>query len=126
MEKILKEITERNFNLGIFGTYIIAFTIGSMFSIKLVLFGYFILIISAIVIATYIRHICMTWYNNKKVKLSTAETGYLGGLLLLVFFGIQSPQVLFKPYILMTEFFEFPDKCPYDEEKKWGIWFHEK
>ena len=31
-----------------------------------------------------------------------------------------------KPYILMTEFFKHSDKCPYDEEKKWGVWFHEK
>jgi len=31
-----------------------------------------------------------------------------------------------KPYILMTEFFKYPNKCPYDEEKDWGVWFHEK
>ncbi|PKP59985.1 MAG: type I-B CRISPR-associated protein Cas5 [Candidatus Altiarchaeales archaeon HGW-Altiarchaeales-1] len=31
-----------------------------------------------------------------------------------------------KPYILMTEFFKYSAKCPYDEEKGWGVWFHEK
>ena len=29
-----------------------------------------------------------------------------------------------KTYLMMNEFFTYKDKCPYDEEKDWGIWFH--
>lgn len=31
-----------------------------------------------------------------------------------------------KPYILMNQFFNYPDECYYDEELNWGIWIHEK
>jgi len=30
-----------------------------------------------------------------------------------------------KPFILMNQFFDYPDECYYDEEKDWGIWIHE-
>ncbi|KAF5086793.1 type I-B CRISPR-associated protein Cas5b [Methanobacterium aggregans] len=29
-----------------------------------------------------------------------------------------------KPFILMDQFFEYSDECPYDEEMDWGVWFH--
>lgn len=29
-----------------------------------------------------------------------------------------------KPYILMDEFFTYPEKCEYDEEMDWLVWFH--
>ena len=29
-----------------------------------------------------------------------------------------------KPFILMDQFFDYPDECHYDEEKEWGVWFH--
>jgi CRISPR-associated protein Cas5t len=29
-----------------------------------------------------------------------------------------------KPYLLMDEFFIYPEKCLYDPEMNWGIWLH--
>ncbi|KYC46588.1 MAG: hypothetical protein APG11_01801 [Candidatus Methanofastidiosum methylothiophilum] len=29
-----------------------------------------------------------------------------------------------KPFILMNQFFDYPDECYYDEDKGWGVWFH--
>ncbi len=29
-----------------------------------------------------------------------------------------------KPFILMDQFFHYPDECHYDKEKEWGVWFH--
>lgn len=29
-----------------------------------------------------------------------------------------------RPYILMDEFFRYPEKCLFDAEKNWGIWFY--
>lgn len=31
-----------------------------------------------------------------------------------------------KPYILMNQFFKYPNECYYDDEFEWGIWIHEK
>ncbi len=31
-----------------------------------------------------------------------------------------------KPYILVEDFFTYPDPCLYDAEKSWGIWFYGK
>ena len=29
-----------------------------------------------------------------------------------------------KPFIMMSQFFEYSEECHYDEEMGWGIWFH--
>jgi len=29
-----------------------------------------------------------------------------------------------KTYLMMDEFFTYPEKCPHDGEKGWGVWFH--
>ena len=29
-----------------------------------------------------------------------------------------------KPYILMNQFYNYPDECYYDDEFDWGIWIH--
>ena len=30
-----------------------------------------------------------------------------------------------RPYILMDQFFRYPNECYYDDELDWGIWIHE-
>jgi len=29
-----------------------------------------------------------------------------------------------KPFILMDQFFDYPEECFYDKEMDWGVWFH--
>ncbi|BDZ70613.1 type I-B CRISPR-associated protein Cas5b [Methanobacterium petrolearium] len=29
-----------------------------------------------------------------------------------------------KPFILMNQFFDYPNECHCDKEKGWGVWFH--
>lgn len=29
-----------------------------------------------------------------------------------------------KPFILMNQFFDYPDECYCDKEKEWGVWLH--
>lgn len=31
-----------------------------------------------------------------------------------------------KPYILMDQFYDYPDECYYDNELDWGIWIHDE
>lgn len=31
-----------------------------------------------------------------------------------------------KPYILMNQFYDYPEECYYDDELDWGIWIHDK
>ena len=76
----------------------------------------------------------------KKIKLQEEENLLLGKTILPfgingAFGVIQALPTYFtdtiprkvkgvKPYLLMNNFFEYKKKCFYDEEKKWGVWFH--
>lgn len=100
-EKPVRRITETNLSLALYGGMIAAFSLGSMFSIQLVRYGYFIMIASTVVVAVYLKTSFMNWYKNVEIDYSTHLFGLAGVLLLLLFFGIQSSQVPFKVYLLI-------------------------
>ena len=78
----------------------------------------------------------------KKVELKEAENVKLGktilpfwvkgshGLVqaLPTYFTDTIPRkaVGVKTYLLMDDFFTYPEKCLHDEEKDWGIWFYKQ
>ena len=99
-ERLVKKVSLRNVSFAIFGEALAFFSLGSMFSNKLVKYGYFILIAAAILTYSYAKNNFTAWHQNTKVSYSAHISGFTGAILLLLFFGIQTPQMRFKIYIL--------------------------
>jgi len=93
-------ITEKNLNVGLFGLFLIVLALGSMFAIELVFLSYWILIGAAIIVFNYVSNALIMQYRKKKITFGYNLIGMLGSYLLTFLFGIQSPQVPFKPWIL--------------------------
>ena len=96
-----RKITESNVSKALFGEMIVAFSIGAIYSIKLVMYGYYILVISSLIIVNFLKTNYMSWHKNTGVSFTTQIVGFSGGILLLLFLGIQSPQVPFTKYLLV-------------------------
>ncbi len=101
-----RRITEKNIGLLILGESLVALSLGSIYSLRLVKSGLsFAIFIGATLIAIYyINNSFLTWYRGGTTKPFTQLVGLVGGFFLLLFFGIQSPQLPFKNYILIIGF----------------------
>ncbi|MCH7568586.1 MAG: hypothetical protein IIA87_04150 [Nanoarchaeota archaeon] len=82
------------------GILLIALSLGAMFSIDLVRYSYFILIAVFLVALYYFNSSLTAHYKNAKMKTREVYAGFIGIFLLAGFFGMQSPQIPFKIYIL--------------------------
>lgn len=100
----MKRIPETNVSLALFGGFIVAFSLGSIFAIQLVRYGYYILIASALVSAGYVRTCFMSGYRDMKIDYPTHIFGLAGGTVLILFLGMQSSFVPFKNYLLVIGF----------------------
>jgi len=101
-EKYVKSFDERSMYLAAIGKFLIMFSLGSIFSIKLVQYGYFILIFSSLIVASYGLRVYLARINQKKLDYSIHVVGIIGVFLLLLFLGIQTPQLLYKNYVLIA------------------------
>jgi hypothetical protein len=100
-QKKIKKISNNSLSYALFGKILVYLMIGSIFSIQFVRFGYYILLISTIFLVHYLNKAFFAWKNNKKLSFGTHVFGFFGVLLLVTFFGVQSPQIPFKIYILI-------------------------
>lgn len=96
------KITERNLRMAIFGLILVATSIGAMYHVRLVIYGYFILLAGLLVSINYVYHSFMASREKELVGLKTNSVGLAGVLMLVLFFGIQSSHIPFKKYILMA------------------------
>ena len=96
-----RKISRSNVSRALFGEMIAAFSLGAIYSIQLVLFGYYILVVSSLIIANFLKTNFMSWHKNTRVSYKTQVIGFSGGILLLLFLGIQSPQVPFTEYLFV-------------------------
>ena len=83
-----------------FGMILIAIALGSMFSIELVRYGYWILIVSSLLLVHYVMNGLRLLNGKGKLRRKSYFFGFLGLVLLILFLGIQSPQIPFKIWIL--------------------------
>jgi bacteriorhodopsin len=90
-----EKFSEKGRNYALFGASIIAFSIGAMFSIDLVKYGYYLLIGATFAIVHYVS---IALFKNKVNRL-TKSVGVMGVLALVLFFGIQTPQIPLKQYL---------------------------
>lgn len=99
-EKLVHKINEKNLKLAITGKIITYFALGSIFSRFLVEYSYFILIASALISIHFVQKCFFVYYKKEKLEYSSVILGFIGALLLILLFGIQSPQIPFVYYIL--------------------------
>ena len=83
----------------LFGVTLLGVALGSMFSIELVKYGYWILLLSCLLLVNYVFDSPKILMGGK-MKARSFWIGFVGIGLLVLFLGIQSPQVPFKIWIL--------------------------
>jgi len=90
---------KRDLEYVAFGIVLIAIALGSMFAIELVRYGYWVLILSVLLLFHYVINSLRLLDGKEKLKGKSYAFGFAGLSLLLLFLGIQSPQIPFKIWI---------------------------
>lgn len=101
MEKYLRKIKQNNFRLALSGDILVVFSLGSIFSIALVTYSYWIMLISLLIGIIFGYNMILTWYNKNKLRFKEFIVAYIAIILLAVYLGMQNPQILFKKYLLL-------------------------
>lgn len=96
-----QRFSESDLGSIIIGLSLITFSPGGIYSIKLVKYGYFILTGGTFILISSTRNFFNCWFSGKEIKGRTAYLGLAASFLIALFFGIQSPHVPYKHYILL-------------------------
>ncbi len=94
-------LSGKNLGYFVFGETLTALSLGAMNSLKLVRYIDLVLIAATILAITYINSTLIRLKRKEDIPPFTLAIGYLGGFLLVFFFGIQSPQLPFKNIIFI-------------------------
>ncbi len=105
--RIVQKYSHTSIYTLVAGKLIVLFTIGSYLSIQLVTYGYFILLAATLLLTTYLIHNFMSWHIKEEIIYKDHILGGLGLFLLILFVGIQSPQIPGRKYILILGFVLF-------------------
>ena len=90
-----------DFNYFLPAIFLISLALGSIFSINLVKYGFFIMLAMVLVVIYYLNESLASYYKNKKMNKITISFGFVALILVSGFFGMQSPQLPFKIYIVI-------------------------
>ena len=100
MKKKNRKSVNGAFNYFLPAIFLISLSLGSIFSINLVKYGFFIMLAMVLVVIYYLNETLTNYYKNKKMNKTTISVGFIALILVSGFFGMQSPQLPFKIYIL--------------------------
>ena len=98
---LFSSISPQRVEWAFIGEILVAFSLGAMYSIQLVRYGYFILIAATILVSSFLNEYFLSLRKPKRMSRITQLMGFVGGILLLLFLGIQSPQMPFKLYLFI-------------------------
>lgn len=101
MKKKNKKLVIRGLNYILPAIFLISLALGSIFSINLVKYGFFIMLAMVLVVIYYLNESLTNYYKNKKMGKFTLYAGFIALIFVSGFFGMQSPQLPFKIYILI-------------------------
>lgn len=99
-QKLIKKLSTRNLALAIVGKVLAIFALGSMFAIQLDFLAKILLFLGVVLVLSYSISSLLDWHSGKESKYIDHFFGYLGGLLLMLHFGIQFPEILYQTWIL--------------------------
>ncbi|MCH7568611.1 MAG: hypothetical protein IIA87_04275 [Nanoarchaeota archaeon] len=101
MKKKNKKSIVKSLNYILPAIFLISLSLGSIFSINLVKYGFFIMLAMVLVVIYYLNESLTNYYKNKNMSKFTLYIGFVALILVSGFFGMQSPQLPFKIYILI-------------------------
>lgn len=101
---MIDKISEKNFGLFILGQSIIALSFGALYSLQFVRSGgsFAVFITATLLSSFYITTSILHFQRGRQIVPKKLAIGFAGGFLLLLFFGIQSPHLPLKKYILIA------------------------
>jgi hypothetical protein len=97
----MDKISSKSLSYLIFSKFLIILVIGSYFSIELVKYGYFILLIGVLVVFHSALSSFLDYKEHIFAKYYKRLINFVGVALLVLFFGVQSPQIPFKIFFLI-------------------------
>ena len=98
--KYTKKFTESSLNWIIFGKFLAILSLGAYFSIQLVQYGLWILLIAVIFTFLSMNKFFFDWYNKKKSSYGNILLGFSAAAFLILFLGIQSPQIPYSLWLI--------------------------
>jgi uncharacterized membrane protein YjjP (DUF1212 family) len=101
-QKLMKKISERHLRYAVVGKLLFVFSSGAIFSRDLVKFSYFILIAATLLCANYVIDAVLYWHKNKKMSYTQHMVAFIGVMLLVLLFGIQTTQLHFQRSLLIA------------------------
>ena len=101
-ERMIRKLSKRNFTLAIWGKILFAFAIGSLFSGELVRYSLGILLVGVILLIYYTTLVWNMWFVKKKIGLKEHIFGWIAMALVVLFFGIQTPQLKYNLVLLVV------------------------
>lgn len=99
-EKLTVKVSEKNLRLAILGKMLAWVAIGSLLTIQLVPWAYYILVVAVILLFNYHLTALILWIKKQRIKHCYNMYGFIGLGLLTLYFGIQTPQLPFKWHVL--------------------------
>lgn len=99
----IETVSKKNYGWFILGLTLIALSLGSLNSIPLVRSGAsFLIFIAATFLSIFYMNTTFTYHRRgEKIPGRTRTFGLIGSFLLMLFFGVQAPQLPFKEFILL-------------------------
>lgn len=82
------------------GVGLISLSLGSMFALDLVRWSFILLMATSLTVIVTGTRIADYWRHQKQVGTSLLIHGGVANILMLLLLGVQSPQLIFRPYIL--------------------------
>lgn len=99
-KKMVLRVSAPNVRHALMGQALFFLALGSIFSLKLVRYGYFIFLAATLLAVVQINGSFSRWHAKVTSSYGQEVLGVVSALLLMLFLGIQSPQIPFKPYLL--------------------------
>jgi len=78
------------------GDLMLLLTLGIVYSIELVIYSYNMFLVATILLVEFVYHVVMSWHKNKKTTFWVNVMGLVGASLVMLLFGLQSPQISYK------------------------------
>ncbi len=98
--KIAERVSDRNLAWALIGKFLFFFALGSIYSITLIKYGYYLLVGTVFLLINYLINDFQYWLKKRKSGWLNRGMGFLGLILLALIFGMHSSQLPFKYYIL--------------------------
>ncbi|PIN87650.1 hypothetical protein COV12_02700 [Candidatus Woesearchaeota archaeon CG10_big_fil_rev_8_21_14_0_10_32_24] len=102
--KKVRKLSHYSFYSSMIGMFLIFFMFGSLFSGSWNPASYVLLLISAFVLISYVIHSFMSWHAKEDITYKNHLIGGIGLAILILYLGIQSPELLAKKYIMIIGF----------------------